>query len=85
MYLVVFWFICGHLRELQFFHQAVHSANADVNAIITLQKVSNLIGTKTLVVIRINVQDQGSDVLVFTRARCRLGTEVLVIGTSVYL
>ena len=33
---VVFWLLCGHLRKLQFFHQAVHSADADVDAIITL-------------------------------------------------
>ena len=40
-------------------------------------------GAKSFVVIRINAQDGGCDMLVFLRAGCRFGTEVLVIGASV--
>ena len=36
MFGVMLWLIGRHLWELQGFHQAVHSADADFNAIITL-------------------------------------------------
>ena len=81
----ILWLRGRHSRQLHVFHQAVHSADTDVNAIITLQYVSNLIGAKSFVVVSVNVQYIGPDDLIFLITRGRAGKEVLIVGTSVYL
>ena len=57
----ILWLRGRHSRQLHVFHQAVHSVDTDVNAIITLQYVSNLIGAKSFVVVSVNVQYIGPD------------------------
>ena len=48
-------FFCGHFRKLQVFYQAVHSSDADSNAIVTLQYIGDFIGTKPLIIISVNL------------------------------
>ena len=52
-------------------HQAVHLANADVDAIITLENMSDLIRAKPLVIVCVYMKDDGSDLLVFLCAISR--------------
>ena len=73
----------GHFRKLQVFHQAVHSSDADGNAIVTLKYIGDFIGTKPLVVVSINLQNKFCDFLVFFGAVSWFGTVVLIIGASI--
>ena len=50
----VFWPVSGHFGELHAVYQAVHSADADVNAIITLENELHLIGTKAFIIISVD-------------------------------
>ena len=61
----VFRLISRHFRKIHAFYQAVHSANADVNAIITLEDELYFICTKALVIISIDMKDKAFDMLVF--------------------
>ena len=83
MFMVVKGLLCGHSREIKVFHQSVHSADTDVNAIITLKNVSDLVSTKPLIIIGINLKDHLTDLLIFPGAVSRIRTEMLVIGASV--
>ena len=47
---------CGHFRKLQSFHQAVHSSDADGNAIVTLKYIGDFIGAKPFVITSVNLQ-----------------------------
>ena len=58
----------GHPGELKVLHQSVHSADTDVNAIITPEDISDLIGTQTFVVIGIDAKDHLGDFLIFLSA-----------------
>lgn len=73
----------GHLWQMQGFHQAVHSSHTDVDAIVTFKNVSDFMGAETFIIIGINVQDQGSDLLVFPDSGSSFRGEVLIIGTPV--
>jgi len=46
-----------HLREIHRSHQAVHSADADVDAMITIQNVSDLVSAEALIIIREYLKD----------------------------
>ncbi len=58
-------FIRRHTWQLKSFHQTVHSADTDVDAIITLKDIGNFVSTKTLVVISINLQNKLGYLLIF--------------------
>ena len=47
-------FVCGHGRQLHGAHQAVHSADTDVNAIVTLEDIGYLISSDTFVAVGID-------------------------------
>ena len=76
-------FIRGHTWQLKGFHQTVHSADTDVNAIITLKNTGNFISTKTLVVISMNLQNKPGYLLILFGATRWLRIVMLVISTSV--
>ena len=65
------------------FHQTVHSADADVNAIVTLKDKCYFVSTETLVVIGIDLQDQSCNLLILFSSISWLSVKVLVIGASV--
>lgn len=54
-----------HLWQLKRFHQAVHSSDADVNAIITLKNMGDFICSKPFVIVGIDVKNLGSNHLIF--------------------
>ena len=64
-------------------HQPVHSADADAYAIITLKNIGDFISSETLVVIRMNMENQGGDMLIFPDTRSGFRKEMLVISASV--
>ena len=79
----MFRLVGGHFGELQSLHQAVHSSDTDVDAIITLKNEGNFVCTKPFVVIGINMEDQGSNALILSDARSRFSRKMLIIGASV--
>ena len=58
-------FVCGHAWQLKSFHQAIHSTDTDVNAIVTLKNIGDFISTKPFVIIGINLKNALSDFLIF--------------------
>lgn len=54
-----------HLWQLKRFHQAVHSSDADVNAIITPKNMGDFICSKPFVIVGIDVKNLGSNHLIF--------------------
>ena len=74
----------GHSRQLHGFYQAVHSADADFNAIITFQYIGNLVSTESFLVVSVDVEYVGFNDLVFQTSGCRSRMEVLVVCTAVY-
>ena len=50
-------FIRRHFWQLQLFHQAVHSSDTDVYAIITLKNIGNFVSAKPFVVISIDMKN----------------------------
>lgn len=75
--------ISGHFRKLQLFHQSVHSADTDVYAIITLKNIGDLVSSESLVVICMDMKNQGRDPLIFSDTKSGLSRKVLVISASV--
>ena len=57
--------VCGHAWQLKSFHQAVHSTNTDVNAIVTLKNIGDFISTEPFIVIGINLKNALGDFLIF--------------------
>lgn len=55
-----------HLWQLKWFHQVVHSFDADVNAIITLKNMGDFIWFKPFVIVGIDVKNLGSNDLIFS-------------------
>ena len=66
-------------------HQAVHSSNADADAIITLEDVGNLVSSYAFIAVGIDLKDGMPDALVLLDTGSRLGVEVLVISAAVYV
>lgn len=50
-----FWFSGWHLGQLHAVHQAVHSSDTNVNAIVTLKDVLDFISSQTFVVIGVDM------------------------------
>ena len=65
------------------FHQPVHSADTDVNAIITQKDVGGFVSSEALPVIRMDMENQGSNMLVLPDTGRGLWREMLVISASV--
>ena len=77
-------FIRRHFWQLQLFHQAVHSSDTDVYAIITLKDICDFVSAEPLVVISIDMKNERSNILIFFNTRRGFGRKMLVIGTPVY-
>lgn len=75
---------CGDLGQLQMFHQAVHPSGTGGNAIITLKDISGFVGAEALVVIRINMKNQGGQALVLLDAGRGFCGKMLIISAAVY-
>lgn len=75
----------GDLGEIHRSHQPVHSTYADVNAIVTLENVSDLVGADSLVVISIDLKDDPLDILILLDAGSRNLAEMLVVSAPVNL
>lgn len=54
-----------------------------MNAIITLKDIGGLVCSEPLVVIRMDAENQGSNVLIFPDTQSRIGRKMLVISASV--
>ena len=78
-----FRFIGRHFRKVHAFHQAVHSADADVNAIIALENELYFVGSEAFVIIGVDMKDKAFETLVFRYARSGSAAEMLIKGTSV--
>lgn len=65
------------------FHQPVHPSDTDVYAIVTPEDVSDFISAQAFIVIRMDMEDQRSDLLVLFDARGGFRREMLVISASV--
>lgn len=57
-------FVGRHSGQLQLFHQPVHSSDTDVYAIVTLEDVGDFINTQPFVVIRMDMEDRRSNLLI---------------------
>ena len=51
------------------FHQPVHPSDTDVYAIVTPEDIGDFINAQTFIVIRMDMEDQRSDLLVLFDAR----------------
>lgn len=51
------------------FHQPVHPSDTDVYAIVTPEDIGDFISAQTFIVIRMDMEDQRSDLLVLFDAR----------------
>lgn len=54
-----------------------------MDAIITLKNEGDFVCTKPFVVIGINMEDQGSNVLILFDTRSRFSRKMLIVGASV--
>lgn len=73
-----------YFGKLHGFHQAVHSADADMNAIITSKNMCDFVSTDPFVVVRIDAEDSLADLLVLNSSCSRSRMKVLVVGTAVH-
>ena len=78
-------FVCGHGGQLHGVHQAVHSSDADVDAIVALEDIGDLVGSDTFVTVGVDLQDRLLDALVFFDPGSGFGIEVLVISASIHV
>lgn len=69
---------------MQGFHQAVHSADADFNAIVALENNGDFVRPEALVVLGVYEENDLFNTLILYAARSRFRVKVLVIGTAVY-
>ena len=73
-----------HTWKLKSSHQAVHSSDTDVYAIVTLKDVGDLVSAKALVIIGVDLENSLSNVLILLSSVSRFRIEMFVIGASVY-
>ena len=73
-----------HCWKIHGFHQAVHSAGADLYTIITGKNSCDFIRTNALLVIGVNLENGSSDFLIFQGPCRRCGMKMFVVGTTVY-
>lgn len=72
-----------HFRKFHAVHQAVHSADTDVNAIITLKDELYLMDIKTFIIIRVDMKNKAFDALIFRYTWGSSVIKVFIISTSV--
>ena len=53
--------------------------------IITLKDISDLISTKKFVIIRVNLEDNAFDILIFPNTWSWFGMKVLIISAAVHI
>ena len=80
-----FWFYCGHRWKLHGTHQAVHSTDADTNAIVTTKEICDFISTDAFIVVSVNVQNHLFDVLILNGSGRRQRIKMFVISAAVYV
>lgn len=71
------------MGQLQSFHQVVHSSDTDMDAIITLENKGNFICSEPLVVVGVNMENQGKNILILPDAGSRLSGEMFIVGVFV--
>ena len=76
-------FNSGHLRQVHGVHQAVHSSDTDVDAIITFKDTANLISADAFIKVSIYLKDDDLDLLIFTCPCSRFRMEMLVVSAPV--
>ena len=64
-------------------HQAVHSSNADADAIVTLEDMMDFIGAKAFVIISINRKDKAPNILIKRNTGSRRRIKMLVVSASI--
>ena len=64
-------------------HQAVHSSNADADAIVTLEDMVDFIGAKAFVIISINSKDKASKILIKRNTGSGRRIKMLVVSASI--
>lgn len=65
------------------FHQSVHPSDTDAYAIVTLEDVGDFISAQTFVVIRMDMENQRSNLLILPDAWGGFSREMFVISASV--
>lgn len=67
------------------FHQSVHPSDADAYAIVTPENVGDFISAQPFVIIRMDMENQRSNMLVLPDAWGGFSREMFVISASVAL
>lgn len=81
-----FWrLISTHFRKIHTFHQAVHSAAADVNAIFLREAFRHFLCAQPFVTFDVKCKDLGSDASVFNSSAGILSVTEFVVGASIYI
>ena len=65
------------------FHQAVHSSDTDMDAIITLENKGDLICSKPLAAVGVNMEDQRRNILILLDGGRGFSREMLIVVDSV--
>lgn len=65
------------------FHQSVHPSDTDAYAIVTLEDVGDFISAQPFVVIRMDMENQRSNLLILPDAWGGFSREIFVISASV--
>lgn len=65
------------------FHQSVHPSDTDAYAIVTLEDVGDFISAQPFVVIRMDMENQRSNLLILPDAWGGFSREMFVISASV--
>lgn len=72
-----------HFGKIHWFHQSVHSADADVYAIITFKTSFHFIGTKMLIGFGIKFKNTGTNIFILLFTLAFFMVYVFVIGAAV--
>lgn len=73
------------MGQLHGFHQAVHSADTDMDAIITGKNMSDFVSADPLAVVRVDAEDEPPDLLVLDSSCSRSRMKMFVVGAAVYV
>lgn len=80
---IMFGMSSRHFRQMHRAHQAVHSSDADADAIVALEDMMDFVGAKALVVISINIKDKASKILIKRNTGSRRGIKMFIVSASV--
>ena len=72
-----------HLRKVQGLHQAVHSSDTDMDAIITLKNISDFVCAKPFSMLTMDAKDQRRKLLILRDTGRWSRMKVLIISTSI--